>query len=175
MGLYLHVTSLLILELHCTKFMWFVLITDMIVPLVRLKQSRRQMSTLSCAVRSELIVWMLIYRAPQVEVLYINAYFIIFFLFNRGQSLQQFLSLGKYSFLLLEIMRVPGVQRDMWTPWRAERSHSSWEQGANDRGWGPNGCADVVGRVCGFCGNLRRYVMGKCGGSILQMRHFFTL
>lgn len=54
---------------------------------------------------------------------------LLFFLFHRGESLQQFLPLREQSFLLLvcQILRVPGVQRDVGAPRRAEGSHGARE------------------------------------------------
>lgn len=53
----------------------------------------------------------------------------------------------------------------MGAPRRAEGSHGAWEEGPNDRGRRSDGWDGVVVyRVGGFCGNLRREAVGRCGG-----------
>lgn len=47
---------------------------------------------------------------------------------------------------------------------RAEGSHGAWKERSNNRGRRSDGYGVVVDRVGGVCGNLRREVMGRCGG-----------
>lgn len=103
-----------------------------------------------------------IYRAQYVHLLYI--FFSV--LFHRGEFLQKFLSLGKQSFLLLvcQILGVPGVQRDVGTPRRAEGPHGSGEEGANNGRRRPDRCGVIADCFGGFCGNLGREVVGRYGG-----------
>lgn len=96
-------------------------------------------------------------------------FFPTLFLFHRGESLQQLFPLREQSFLLLVrkilgVLGVPGIQRDVGGPRRAQGSHGTREEGPNNRGRRSDGCGVVVDRVGGFCGNLGREAMGRCGG-----------
>lgn len=73
-------------------------------------------------------------------------------LFHRGQSLQQLLPFGQKSSLLLvgQVLGVPGVQRAVGDPRRAQGPHGARQEGANDRGRRPDGNGGVVSRVWGF-------------------------
>lgn len=52
----------------------------------------------------------------------------------------------------------------MGHPHRAQGSHGAREEGPNDRGWRSDQCGLFIDPVRGFSGNLRREVMGGCGG-----------
>lgn len=47
-----------------------------------------------------------------------------------------------------------------WT----EGSHGAWQKGANDGRWRSHRCGIFISRIGDFGGNLRREVMGRCGG-----------
>lgn len=107
-------------------------------------------------------------RVDCVDAIY-RAQHICFFLccclclFHRGESLQQFFSLGEQSFLLFvcQILRVPWVQWEVGDPRRAEGPHGAWKEGPDDWGWCSDGRGIIVSSVSCFCGDLRKRSDGE--------------